>query len=230
MGKEKKEKKEKVEGEDGPAPAVCAIAKPLAGEKLVGKVLKVVKKAAKRKQMKRGVKEVRSPSHSPAPRMPPDASQLGGDDVRRARALQRLFSSGRRYESTLGRLQGIAVEPYTPPLTSTLAAANPDGGGTSGVIIATHHAGGTSMSPLRRSMGSCGLPCLLAPDLCLPKPTQRRPSLESACRCSTQPTPRNSHQQATAAPHTRPPSHPPHRCLFHKGPSIAQTTHPCAAT
>mmetsp|Transcript_39114 Transcript_39114/g.74949 ORF Transcript_39114/g.74949 Transcript_39114/m.74949 type:complete len:141 (-) Transcript_39114:244-666(-) len=37
---------------------VCAIAKPLAGEKLTAKVLKVVKKAAKRKQMKRGVKEV----------------------------------------------------------------------------------------------------------------------------------------------------------------------------
>lgn len=39
---------------------VCAIAKPLAGEKLTAKVLKVVKKAAKRKQMKRGVKEVRT--------------------------------------------------------------------------------------------------------------------------------------------------------------------------
>jgi H/ACA ribonucleoprotein complex subunit 2 len=62
QGKEKKEKKEKVEDEVAPAAAVavCAIAKPLAGEKLVGKVLKVVKKAAKRKQMKRGVKEARA--------------------------------------------------------------------------------------------------------------------------------------------------------------------------
>lgn len=78
MGKEKKEKAEKTATEKGPAPAVCAIAKPLAGEKLVGKVLKVVKKAAKRKQMKRGVKEVRSPPHSAAPQMPPDAPARAG--------------------------------------------------------------------------------------------------------------------------------------------------------
>ncbi|KAK2079392.1 hypothetical protein QBZ16_003083 [Prototheca wickerhamii] len=36
---------------------VCAIAKPLASEKLTKKVLKLAKKAAKRKQIKRGVKE-----------------------------------------------------------------------------------------------------------------------------------------------------------------------------
>mmetsp|Transcript_35877 Transcript_35877/g.49790 ORF Transcript_35877/g.49790 Transcript_35877/m.49790 type:complete len:149 (+) Transcript_35877:123-569(+) len=42
----------------GDVPILCAIAKPLANEKLAGKVLKVIKKATKRKQVKRGVKEV----------------------------------------------------------------------------------------------------------------------------------------------------------------------------
>ena len=37
---------------------VCAIAKPLADDKLTKKVLKLTKKAAKRKQLKLGVKEV----------------------------------------------------------------------------------------------------------------------------------------------------------------------------
>uniref|UniRef100_A0A7S0VCD9 H/ACA ribonucleoprotein complex subunit 2 n=1 Tax=Polytomella parva TaxID=51329 RepID=A0A7S0VCD9_9CHLO len=36
----------------------CAIAKPLADEKLTKKVLKVARKASKRKQIRRGVKEV----------------------------------------------------------------------------------------------------------------------------------------------------------------------------
>ena len=38
--------------------AISVIAKPLADEKLCKKVLKLAKKAAKRKQIKRGVKEV----------------------------------------------------------------------------------------------------------------------------------------------------------------------------
>ena len=38
--------------------AISVIAKPLADEKLCKKVLKLAKKGAKRKQIKRGVKEV----------------------------------------------------------------------------------------------------------------------------------------------------------------------------
>lgn len=53
MGKSK-EAKEEVETEV----QVCAIAKPLASDKLSKKVLSVIKKATKRKQIKRGVKEV----------------------------------------------------------------------------------------------------------------------------------------------------------------------------
>ncbi|KAI3435548.1 hypothetical protein D9Q98_001613 [Chlorella vulgaris] len=73
--KEKKEKKAKKEAEEtvaaevevaaepaAEAPAgklsLCAIAKPLADDKLSKKCLKLAKKAAKRKQIKRGVKEV----------------------------------------------------------------------------------------------------------------------------------------------------------------------------
>mmetsp|Transcript_2930 Transcript_2930/g.4940 ORF Transcript_2930/g.4940 Transcript_2930/m.4940 type:complete len:152 (-) Transcript_2930:676-1131(-) len=55
MGKSK-EAKEEVEVEV--EVQVCAIAKPLANEKLSKKVLSVIKKATKRKQIKRGVKEV----------------------------------------------------------------------------------------------------------------------------------------------------------------------------
>eukprot|EP00240_Pyramimonas_obovata_P007608 CAMPEP_0118924592 /NCGR_PEP_ID=MMETSP1169-20130426/2658_1 /TAXON_ID=36882 /ORGANISM="Pyramimonas obovata, Strain CCMP722" /LENGTH=155 /DNA_ID=CAMNT_0006865719 /DNA_START=107 /DNA_END=574 /DNA_ORIENTATION=+ len=59
MGKkEKKEKKEEEEEEEEKEVKVCAIAKPLASEKLGKKVLSVIKKATKRKQIKRGVKEV----------------------------------------------------------------------------------------------------------------------------------------------------------------------------
>mmetsp|Transcript_17433 Transcript_17433/g.43015 ORF Transcript_17433/g.43015 Transcript_17433/m.43015 type:complete len:175 (-) Transcript_17433:296-820(-) len=65
QGKEKKEKKEK-KGEDGDDEdggagelrPVCAIAKPLADIGFHKKILKVVKKASKHKQVKRGVKEV----------------------------------------------------------------------------------------------------------------------------------------------------------------------------
>mmetsp|Transcript_15274 Transcript_15274/g.50149 ORF Transcript_15274/g.50149 Transcript_15274/m.50149 type:complete len:103 (+) Transcript_15274:133-441(+) len=67
MGKDKKEKKEKTpsktkedasDGGDGELRPVCAIAKPLADIGFHKKILKVVKKASKHKQVKRGVKEV----------------------------------------------------------------------------------------------------------------------------------------------------------------------------
>ena len=66
MGKEKKEKKEKTpskskendDDEEGELRPVCAIAKPLADIGFHKKILKVVKKASKYKQVKRGVKEV----------------------------------------------------------------------------------------------------------------------------------------------------------------------------
>ena len=66
MGKEKKEKKEKTpskskendDDEGGELRPVCAIAKPLADIGFHKKILKVVKKASKHKQVKRGVKEV----------------------------------------------------------------------------------------------------------------------------------------------------------------------------
>jgi len=66
MGKEKKEKKEKTpskskendDEEGGELRPVCAIAKPLADIGFHKKILKVVKKASKHKQVKRGVKEV----------------------------------------------------------------------------------------------------------------------------------------------------------------------------
>lgn len=61
MGKDKAkgEAKEKPEmSYDDKKKLVNEIAKPLADEKLCKKVLKLCKKAAKRKQLKRGVKEV----------------------------------------------------------------------------------------------------------------------------------------------------------------------------
>jgi len=66
MGKEKKEKNEKTpskskendDDEGGELRPVCAIAKPLADIGFHKKILKVVKKASKHKQVKRGVKEV----------------------------------------------------------------------------------------------------------------------------------------------------------------------------
>jgi len=66
MGKEKKEKKDKTpsknkvndDDEGGELRPVCAIAKPLADIGFHKKILKVVKKASKHKQVKRGVKEV----------------------------------------------------------------------------------------------------------------------------------------------------------------------------
>ena len=66
MGKDKKEKKDKTpsktkedsDGGDGELRPVCAIAKPLADVGFHKKILKVVKKASKHKQVKRGVKEV----------------------------------------------------------------------------------------------------------------------------------------------------------------------------
>jgi len=59
MGKDKGEAKEKAEFSYEDRKKFCSvIAKPLADEKLCKKVLKLSKKAAKRKQLKRGVKEV----------------------------------------------------------------------------------------------------------------------------------------------------------------------------
>jgi hypothetical protein len=112
-----------------------------------------------------------------------------GDDVRRARALQRLFCCGRREKSAPGNVQGITAEPHTPPFTSTLAAAHPDGGGMSGAIIATHGAGVELMSSLRRSRGFAGRRACSYPTYCLPEHPQRRPSLESTRRLTPGPAP-----------------------------------------
>jgi H/ACA ribonucleoprotein complex subunit 2 len=59
MGKDKGEAKSKPELSYEERKKFCSvIASPLADEKLCKKVLKLSKKAAKRKQLKRGVKEV----------------------------------------------------------------------------------------------------------------------------------------------------------------------------
>jgi H/ACA ribonucleoprotein complex subunit 2 len=61
MGKDKGEKAKAEKPEvsyDERKKYISIIAKPLADEKLCKKVLKLSKKAAKRKQIKRGVKEV----------------------------------------------------------------------------------------------------------------------------------------------------------------------------
>eukprot|EP00898_Chlorokybus_atmophyticus_P005813 jgi/Chlat1/6232/Chrsp44S05766 len=58
MGEEDGNSKQEVEKDKAKRVAVSIIAKPLAGKKLNKKALKIVKKAAKQKQLKRGVKEV----------------------------------------------------------------------------------------------------------------------------------------------------------------------------
>jgi H/ACA ribonucleoprotein complex subunit 2 len=58
MAKEGKEEKEARTSRPFNPKAISVIAKPLADDKLCKKVLKLAKKGAKRKQIKRGVKEV----------------------------------------------------------------------------------------------------------------------------------------------------------------------------